>query len=165
MLMDLRNYFADKLAVPASAGGPTAFGSQIDLTAGMGFNYQNGAVVATSGNTVDYPGNSEDIFAVCYITTNLAVLTSIQWQLRSDTNVNLTTSPTIHWDSGVLSLATMQAAYTAGNPLFSFQLPRGTYQRYLGITTTTVGAGGTGAVSIFLTIDPKVWVATPDAIV
>jgi hypothetical protein len=165
MFQDTRSTFADKLALPASAGGPTAFGSQIDLTAGMGFNYQNGAVMATANNTLDQPGNSDDLYIVGMFTTVPAVLTSIQWQLRSDTNVNLTTSPTIHYDSGVLALATMVAAFNANQPLFAFQLPRGDYKRYLGIATTTVGAGGTGAISIFLTTEPKTWFAAADAIV
>ena len=90
MLMDKRATFADNIAVPATAT-TAIFGDYYDLTAGMGFNYQNGAVVATSGNLTDQPGNDEDLYLVGLVTTVFAVGTSLQFKLVSATAVDLTT--------------------------------------------------------------------------
>ena len=164
MLMDLRAYFADKLAVPSGAGGPTAFGSQIDLTAGMGFNYQNGAVVATSGNTVDYPGNprTSSPSATSPPTSRCSPASSGSFA-RHQRQPDHVSPPS----TGIRVSCPRHHAGRLHRWQPAVQLPGSS--RHLpalpGFTTTTVGAGGTGNVSIFLTIDPKVWVATPDAIV
>ena len=160
MILDKRAMFADNLAVPSTAT-TAIFGDYYDLTAGMGFNYQNGAVVATSGNLTDQPGNSEDTYLVGLVTTVVAVLTSLQLKLVSATATDLTTGQIVHVDTGTIPLATLVAGYQ----FFGVQLPRGTYNRYMGIIATSVGAGATGKVSIFLTYDPKVWFANADAIV
>jgi len=160
MLMDKRAMFADKLAVPATAA-TAIFGDYYDLTAGMGFNYQNGAVVAASGNITDQPGNDEDLYLVGIVTTVFAVGTSLQFKLVSATANDLTTGQVVHVDTGTMLAATLVAGYQ----FFGVQLPRGVYQRYLGIIATSVGAGATGNVSIFLTTEPRVWFATADAII
>ncbi len=160
MLMDKRATFADNIAVPATAT-TAIFGDYYDLTAGVGFNYQNGAVVATGNNLTDQPGNDEDLYLVGIVTTAVAVLTSLQFKLVSATATDLTTGQIVHADTGTIAQATLIAGYQ----FFGVQLPRGVYNRYLGIISTTVGAGGTGKVSIFLTSEPRVWFATADAIV
>ena len=160
MIQDKRAMFADKLAVPTTAA-TAIFGDYYDLTAGMGFNYQNGAVVAASGNLTDQPGNDEDIYLVGLVTTVVATLTSLRFQLVSATATDLTTGQVIHWDSGVIPAATLVAGYQ----ICAVQLPRGVYNRYMGIISITVGTSGTGNVSFFLTTDPRVWFATADAIV
>jgi len=159
MLMDSRAMFADKTAVPSTAT-TAIFGNYYDLTIGMGVNYQNGASVSLLGPATDQPGNDEDLYLVGVVTTVFAVGTSLQFKLVSATATDLTTGQIVHADTGTMAAATLVAGYQ----FFGVQLPRGTYNRYLGIISTSVGAGATGNVSIFLTTEPRVWFAAADAI-
>lgn len=154
MILDERTEFADAVSVAAAAG-----------TAVLG------DVIDTGGDGLD--GNSEDLFLV--IQTDTEVITggaagTIQFDLVSDSLSTLgggvVANCTLHYSTGTLvtdGTDANDARLKAGQYVAVVQLPRGTYERYLGIlrtiaTTTTTA----GAVNAFLTRTPPSWKAMPD---
>ena len=146
MLLDERNEFADDVSVAASAG-TALIGDVIDL--------------GTDGiNDVD------EMYLV--IQTGTEVITggsagTIQFFLASDAQAAIATdgSATVHLSSK--SLVTDDAAanspeLNAGQYILVAELPKGTYERYLGVLatvgTTTVTAG---KINAFLTPVPPTW--------
>jgi hypothetical protein len=83
------------------------------------------------------------------------------FRLASDSTADLATSPTVHFSSGAVAVATLVAGYT----IAAFILPLGNYERYLGITqTTAVAAFTAGKINAFATKDVSKWVSYPNAI-
>lgn len=154
MILDERLEFADDVSVAASAG-TALIGDVIDL----------------GGDGID--GNS-DLFVVIE-TGSEEIITggsagTLILQLASDAQAAIATdgSATIHLASASLTTddsAANSAALNVGGQILVAKLPRGTYERYLGIlavtgTTTTTA----GKINAFLTNDPPAWKAMPDAI-
>jgi hypothetical protein len=135
MILDSLNEFA-AAGTPINTGGAGTyvFGNVID-----------------QAKTTNLPGNSDDLYFEFIVTTAMLSATgSAEFQLVSDSNANLTTSPVIHFTTGPLA----QAALTAGTK-FILQLPRGTYKRYIGVRqVVTTAAFTAGAAAAFLTKDP-----------
>lgn len=76
--------------------------------------------------------------------------------LESDSDVALSTSPTVHFTTGTLAFAAFSAA---GTILAVIKLPQNqNYERYLGVRYT-VGAGPLtdGTFDAFLTTDAQAW--------
>lgn len=133
MIIDSRNEFADATSVAAVAG-TALIGNVIDL--------------GTDGiNDVD------DLYLV--VSTDTEIITggsagTIQFFLASDAQAAIATdgSATIHLSSAVLvtdDSAANSTALNAGEYIIRAELPKGQYERYLGILctigTTTVTAG------------------------
>lgn len=113
--------------------------------------------------TLQNIGGGEPIYLVIQIdTTIVGAGSSSEFKLVSDSTSNLTTSPTTHFSSGALPVATTVAGYQ----VCAIPLPSAaTYERYLGVTVTSSAFNTTaGKVNAFLTLTPPAWTAYPDAI-
>ena len=140
MILDERNEFADALSCVANTGN-AILGDVIDL----------GAL------TLRNLGDGEPMYLVIQIDTAVVGTTStVQWQLVSDSAAALTTSKTVHLDTGAIPEATLVAGYTK-----VYALPNeATYERYLGIwQTVAVNNLSAGKVNMFLTHDVAKWAA------
>jgi hypothetical protein len=151
MILDEYGEFADALTIPVLfSDDDVVLGDTIDL-----------------GGTTNYPGDGEPFY--CVITIDTAVTSAgaatVQFKLQSaaaDVASGSTfTSPTTHWAGDVIGKATLVAGYRVA----AFALPKGPYQRYLGV----VGDVGTadltaGKVNAFLTKDVSKYLAFPNAI-
>jgi hypothetical protein len=114
-----------------------------------------------SAPTLKDIGNGEPLYLVIQIDTTIAGAgSSSEFKLVSDSTANLTTSPTTHYTSGAIAVATTVSGYA----VCCVPLPVGvSYERYLGITVTSSGANTTdGHANAFLTLTPPVWYATSD---
>jgi hypothetical protein len=113
--------------------------------------------------TLQNIGGGEPLYLVIQIDTTIVGATSTsEFKLVSDSTSNLATSPTLHYTSGALPVATVVAGYQ----VCAIPLPSSaTYERYLGVTVTSAVANTTaGKCNAFLTLTPPAWVAMPDAI-
>lgn len=147
-LIDKLNEFCDATSLNTGTTAAAVVGNVIDL-----------------GNTSNFPGNS-DIWCVIKVQTSVTSdgSATVQFKLNSSTLVALTGgTTTTHFDSGALAKTTLVAGYTVA----AFKLPRGTYQRYLGIFQTNATAELTaGKIDAYLTIDPPSdpTISFPDAL-
>ena len=135
MILDTLNEFAPAgTAINTGGAGTYVFGNVIDML-----------------ETTSKPGNSDGLYFEFIVTTAmLSALGSAEFQLVSDSNANLTTSPVIHFTTGALA----QAGLTAGTR-FVVELPRGTYKQFMGVRqVVTTAAFTAGAAMAHLTNDP-----------
>lgn len=158
MILDKRLEFCDNVSV-AAAAGTALVGDVIDL-----------------GGTTNYPGNGEPLYLVIQ-SGDTEIITggsagTIQFHLVSDSLATLgagvVASCTLHYQTGTFvtdDTAANDAAMGPNATIAVVALPRGSYERYLGIlvtiATTTVTAG---TINAFLTQDPNAWVATADGV-
>ncbi len=154
MILDERNEFADATSVAGTAGTALI-----------------GDVINTE--VVRDMGQGQPVYLV--ITCDTSIITggvagTIKFQLASDAQAAIATdgSATVHWDSG--AFVTDDDALNdidAGDTVAVIALPMEgkVYEQYLGIlaviATTTVTAG---AISAFLTMDPRGWKSYADAV-
>lgn len=158
MILDSRNEFCDAVALNTGGAGTYLIGSQIDLTAGL----------AIGNNTNAYPGNSDGLYLVIMVDTqadSTGGAATAAFKLVSDASAAIATdgSATQHFATPAIAEATLAPGYV----VCCVELPRGTYERYLGILQTTAGEAFTaGKINAFLTMDPKTFtpIAAPDAI-
>lgn len=146
MIMDELNEFCDATAMNTGGAGTYVIGDVIDLGA-------NG--------TLKDIGNGRPVYFVAQVTTTFVGATNTtNLQLVSDSVVALTTSPTVHWQSGATAVASWVAGYR-----FCVALPvEKRYERYMGVQhITAVAALSAGAIDAFLTLDPTGWIPMPDA--
>ena len=141
MFLDRQNEFSDSQVVTTTAISTNV----IDTLAGNSFTN----VIQNLG------GFAGSCFLVVQIDVAFAGGTSLAYSLESDSTVGLATSPTVHYSSGAIALASLTPA---GKTLGVIPLPYGDYERYLGVRYTIVGTmSGGGAISAFLTRDPQTW--------
>lgn len=147
MILDELSEFCDATAMNTGGAGTYLIGDVIDLGA-------NG--------TLKDIGNGRTVYFVAQVTTTFVGATNTtNLQLVSDSTANLATSPTVHWQSGAVPVATWVAGYRYVVPLPIEKR----YERYLGVThTTAVAALSAGAIDAFLTLDPVGWFAVPDGV-
>lgn len=146
MLLDARNEFADAVALNTGAAGTYLIGSQID-TGGDGLN------------------DVEEMYLVIQVDTTATSGGSAtgQFHLVSDAQAAIATdgSATYHFSTKAIPVATLAAGYT----VCQIELPKGTYERYIGILQTTGTAAFTaGKVNAFLTNTPVTAKSFPDGI-
>lgn len=125
---------------------------------------------AVSTNSIDTRVNSlpasvdlgefgQDLWLVVVIPVAFNNLTSLQVELISDSNANLTTSPVSHFSKAILL-----AGLIAGANVVRVQVPSDDYKEFLGMRYTVVGtAPTTGSVIAFLTLDAQRNVGYPGA--
>jgi hypothetical protein len=144
MIMDSRLEFADAVALNTGAAGTYLIGSQVDLGAD-GVNDVDGLYLVVNVDTAATSGGSA----------------TLQISLASDDTASIsTTTSTIHYTSPAIPVASL----TAGYFVCKVELPKGTYERYLGILQVTGTAAFTaGKVNAFLTNDPYTWKSFADA--
>ena len=145
MIMDTQETFSGSIA----ADGYTRSGQAITASA-LSTN-----VLDRSGNTVQFPTledeglTAPDLYFVAVIPQAFNNLTSLQIELISDSNPNLTTAPVSHYTK-TIALAQL----TAGARVLAAQLPSDDYKRYIGVRYTVTGtAPTTGTVWAFFTLD------------
>jgi len=154
MILDTRNTFAKQISV-AAAAGTAIVGDVIDL-----------------GATHRDIGNGGDNYLVISVDTEIitgGVAGTVKFQLVSDTNPNLVTSPTVHFDSGTFATgaASTNPLLAAGKTLVMVELPLEgpVYKRYLGIVCVTATTTTTaGKVNAALTLDERGWSAYAEGV-
>lgn len=156
MIIDSRLEFCDNAALSTAgfATTPLPLGSLIDLTSNLAI-----------GNALkEYPGSADKAWLVIRVTTTVTSggAATVAFKLVSDAQDPVTpASATEHWASPAIPKATLVAGYQ----VVAIPLPRGTYERYLGLTQTVGTADLTaGKVDAYITLQPPDWVALPDAL-
>lgn len=145
MMIDDRNEFADATALGTSGTGLQLVGDVID-TGGDGLNDVDGLYLVVQVDTAVTSDGSA----------------TVAFSLASDAQAAIATdgSATVHYTSPTIAKATLVAGYQ----VCAVELPKGTYERYVGILANVGTAALTaGKVNAFLTNDPKSWKAFPDA--
>ncbi|PZP09996.1 MAG: hypothetical protein DI607_11970 [Sphingomonas hengshuiensis] len=142
MIIDKRNEFADATAIP-TATGTALVGNVIDLGAG-----------SPTLNDV------EQIYLVLDVETAATSggSATVQFSLASDAQAAIATdgSATVHFQTAAIPVANL----TAGKRIIAVALPKGVYERYLGILATVGTAALTaGKIDAFLTSAVPTWVA------
>jgi hypothetical protein len=147
MILDARNEFADATSVAASAG-TALIGNVIDLG-------------------TDGVNDVEDMYAVISVDTEIitgGTAGTVQFFLVSDSLATLgggaVASCTLHasTQSQATGAAASNAALAAGKTLLQVELPKGQYERYLGVLCTTGTTTTTaGKINAYLTPAPATW--------
>jgi hypothetical protein len=141
MILDKRNEFADATALGTSGTGLQLVGDVIDLGTD-GINVVDSVYLVVTVDTAVTSGGAA----------------TVEFQLASDAQAAIATdgSATVHFKSA----AVPKASLTAGATVCQVELPRGQYERYLGILANVGTAALTaGKVNAFLTHDPAAWKA------
>lgn len=153
MILDERNEFAAAVSV-AAAAGTALIGDVIDLEA----------------VTDQDIGEGEDLYLV--ITTSTEIITggaagTLQFKLASDAAAAIATdgSATDHYISPAYvtdGTDANDAELKAGGVIAKIRLPKGNYERYLGILAVTATTTTTaGAINAFLTKNPDGYKSYP----
>jgi hypothetical protein len=145
MILDSRNEFCDATALNTGAAGTYLIGSQVDTSLANNVNDVDELYLVISVDTAVTSGGSA----------------TVQFHLASDDSASIATdgSATYHWSSPAIPKATLVAGYYVAK----VELPKGDYERYLGILQTTGTAALTaGKVNAFLTKTPVTWKAYTD---
>lgn len=147
MIMDSRALFCEATALNTGGAASYLVGDVYDL-----------------GAVTNYPGNSEDTYLVIQVTTSVTSggAGTYGFALCSDAQaaISVDGTQTTHFATAQIAKATLVAGYR----ICSVQLPKGAYERYLGIVqTTAVAAATAGKITAFLTKNPSDWVALADA--
>lgn len=155
MIIDSRTEFCDATALNTGAAGSYLIGNVID-TGGSGL------MLGSSGDGIN---DVDELYLVINVDTGVtsAGSATVQFHLCSDAQAAIATdaSATYHWSSPAIPKATLVAGYYVAR----VELPKGTYERYIGILqTTAVAALTAGAVNAFLTPAPVTQRSFPDAI-
>lgn len=151
MLMDERNEFCDATALNTGGAASYLVGDVIDL---------DPATVAPN-TTVDLQGS--DLYCVIQVDTTATSGGSATgaFHLCSDAQAAIAVdgSATYHFSTAAIPVATLVAGYM----IAAFKLPKGSYERYLGILqTTAVAAFTAGKINAYLTHDPALYRAYAD---
>ena len=110
----------------------------------------------------DLGGALQGIFLVVQVDVAFSggAATGLTVTLESDSVSGLSASPTVHYSSGVIPVASL----TPGT-LLVIPLPVGEYEEFVGLRYTPAGGSfGAGSVSAFLTNAPQNWRAYPNAL-
>lgn len=145
MILDERNEFCDNTALNTGAAGTYLIGDVID-TGGDGIN------------------DVDDLYLVIEVSTTATSggAATATFVLASDAQAAIATdgSATVHHRTATFTVDNM----TAGTYITKVELPKGQYERYLGILQVTGTAAFTaGAVNAFLTPNVETWKAFPQA--
>lgn len=113
---------------------------------------------ASGKNVLADIGTGQDVYLVVLtqaVATDASSDATLTVTLESDSDVGLSTSPTVHFSTGALAFA---AFSPAGSVLAAVKLPAGDYERYLGVRYTVANGPLTaGAFDAFLTTDVSAW--------
>ena len=147
--VDLQTWFADELSVTVEAVTNT-----IDLGArptSRSLALQNQFLV------IDIPATMTD--------DAIDPATHVTFSLESDSTANLATSPTVHWKSAPIALASL----TGGTNITVLPLPvKANYERHLGVRILPSGGSpgllASGSVTAYLTPDPSLRTIYPDSV-
>lgn len=149
MILDELNEFADATALNTGGAASYLVGDVIDLG---------------STPTLKDVGVSDGVYLVIQVDTAATSggAATGQFHLASDAQAAIATdgTATYHFSTSAIPVASL----VAGLSVAVVELPRGNYERYIGILQTTGTAAFTaGKINAFLTDDPSKWVALPNA--
>jgi len=143
-ILDTLNQFCSGTAFNGGGVGLYLIGSQIDML-----------------KTSPLPGNSDSIYFVAELATDMTGAgSSVSIELASDGTAAIAVdgSQTTHFISATVALANAKA----GTRICAVELPRGSYQQFLGVIQHTIGAAITGGtINCYLTNDPTAHDVTP----
>jgi hypothetical protein len=139
MILDKQLQFSDAQAVTATAISTNV----VDTLPG-----------ANNPNLTQNLGGFQGAFLVVQTSAAFVGGTSIAISLESDSTANLATSPTIHYNSGAIPIASLGPTFYVAIPL-----PYGAYEKFLGLRYTVVGTPTQGAFNAFITRDVQAWQA------
>lgn len=152
MILDERLEFCD--ATAANTGGAASYllGDVVDTG------------IAGSATQPNDLGADDSLYLVLQVATTFTSggAGTYQFHLASDAAAAIAVdgSASYHFSTPAIPVATLVAGYL----IAAVKLPRGTYERYLGILqTTAVAAATAGAINAFLTHDVSKWAAYADA--
>ena len=150
MILDKRLEFCDAVALNTGGAGSYLLGDQVDTGGGLpltdGGNDGDGLYFVITGDTTATSGGSA----------------TGQFHLCSDDSASIATNgtATYHISTAAIPVATLVAGYY----VCKVELPKGVYERYLGVLqTTAVAAFTAGKINAFLTNDPYTVRAFPNA--
>jgi hypothetical protein len=151
MILDERLEFADATALNTGAAGSYLVGDVVDL---------KGPTTAPN-TTVDIEGS--ELYLVIQVDTlpTSAGAATAAFSLASDAQAAIAVdgTQTEHFRTSAFTIAQM----AAGTILACVKVPRGSYERYLGVVqTTAVAAFTAGKINAFLTADPAIYRAYAD---
>lgn len=150
MIMDERTEFADNVAL--SGSGTAVVGDVIDL--------------GSDGRDI---GNGQELYLVIKTGATETISGSagtLEFQLVSDSTSNLTTSPTVHFSTGDLTLnaaGSNDDRLNAGGYVARVAIPTGDFERYVGVRRIASVAITAGSLDAFLTPNPAAWKAYANA--
>lgn len=150
MYLDERTEFADATAMNTGAAGTYNVGDVIDTRALLG------ATTIDPNVTKDLEGSELYLMIQIDTTATSGGSATGQFQLVSDSTSTISTDGTqsIHYIGPAIAVATLVAGYM----YCCIPLPRGSYERYVGIQqVTAVAAFTAGKINAFLTNDPALW--------
>lgn len=139
----------------------TEFCDATSLNTGGAASYLLGDVIDTENDGINDVDGLDLVIQVDTTATSGGSATG-RFILASDAQAAIATdgSATVHFDSGAIPVATLVAGYYIAR----VPLPRGTYERYLGILqTTAVAAFTAGKINAFLTLGAPTLKAFPNA--
>jgi hypothetical protein len=145
MILDERTEFADATALNTGGAGSYLVGDVYD-TGNDGLNDVEGLYLVIQVATTATSGGSA----------------TVAFHLASDAGASIATdgTATYHWSSPAIAVASL----TAGTYIARVELPKGTYERYIGILqTTAVAALTAGAINAFLTPNVATYKSFPQA--
>jgi hypothetical protein len=149
MILDERTEFCDATAANTGAAGSYLLGDVLDTG------------LASGPNDL---GAEDSLYLVIQVDTAFTSggAGTYQFSLVSDAAAAIATdgSASVHYASAAIAVATLVAGYL----IAAVKLPRGTYERYVGILqTTAVAAATAGKINAFLTNDVGKWAPYADA--
>ena len=138
MILDSLNELCDAVDLNTGLAGTYLIGSQIDML-----------------KTNPLPGNSDSMYFVAEVDTTCTSggAATLQLELASDSTAAIATdgSATNHFLTAAIPVASLVAGYR----ICAIELPRGTYERFLGVLQITGTAAFTdGKLNCYLTNDP-----------
>ena len=143
MILDTQLEFSDAQSITATALSTNV----IDLLASVG------AGTALTADALIDQGVDETLYLVVQALTAAAggdSAKTLTISLESDSTANLATSATVHFTTTAITGANI----TAGARLAVIELPRGLYERYLGVRYTVSASFTAFTVDAFLTVNP-----------
>lgn len=142
MILDERTEFCDATAANTGVAGSYLLGDVLDTS-----------IAGTSTQPNDL-GADDSLYLVIQVATAFTSggAGTYAFHLASDAQAAIAVdgSATYHFSTAAIPVATLVAGYR----IAAVKLPRGTYERYVGILqTTAVAAATAGAINAFLTHD------------
>lgn len=110
----------------------------------------NTAPIGGQTNLIRDIGAGEELYLSILITTTVTTNVTTVFSLESDDNTSLS-SATVHWTGPSIAVASLVAGYWYAQGLV---IPRGAYERYLGIRMTPATSWGAGAASAWIHTSP-----------
>jgi hypothetical protein len=150
MLQDVNSIFSGAIAASGSRSAQAITATAVSTNV---MDTRQSGLPALVDFGVGYPTP----WLIVNIVQAFNTLTSLQIDLVSDSNSNLSTSPVTHFSKTVLL-----AGLTAGAQVVRVQLPSDNYKEFLGVKYTVNGSNPSqGSVLAFLTVDPQQNVGYP----